>query len=306
MNIIHIMDKIRDENHMSISKLCEGICSTRSYYRYRDENHDVPKDILESLCSRLNITVKELYSLYHEKTNPIYVEVHRLNFYIQKEDLVNSKKIIDSLDESMIDNPMYINLFNYLKLKYQFMGNHIHIIDYYDRLKGMISTQHISFDSFSSLDLMVLFEMAKIELKDPSKNYFATYQLSDALLNINLATITNDTIHMILPVYELIISYENKRKNYKHALALSYKGLELSNKYYSMQSLRSFYYIIGKISLQEHDDESAEENFTKCLYITAIKDNKEMFDLFKGYIVSMLKEAGKDDMIDKINLIRIF
>lgn len=306
MNIIFIIDKLRNENQMSVSTLCDGICSRRTYYRYRDESHEIPLEVLEMFCSRLNVTVKEIYSLSQEKTNPIYIKINQLGLAIQKEDLDKSKALLESIDTLLIDNPAYTNMYEYLSLKYKYLINEISVIDYYSLLTKMISTFHITFDSFSTLDLMVLFELAKIEIKDPSKGYFATNQLSEALVNIKTSTITNDTIHMILPVYELIISHENKKKNYDYALKLSYKGIELSNVYYSMQSLRSFYYIIGKISLEHDDYVTADEYFHKCLYVTSIKDNQEMFDLFKGFITTMLEEKEQKDIIEKINKVLKF
>lgn len=306
MNIVHFLDVLRDENHLSVSKLCDGICGRRSYYRYRDENYSIPTVTLEKLCARLNITVKELYSLHHEKTYPLYARINNLFYLIQIEDIKSAKELIDSININLIEKEMYNNIYGFILLKYQYLTKNINVIDYYNRLRDMISTQHITFDSFSSLDLMILFDLSKIEIKDESHDLFATKQLTDALLMVNVSTISNDSIHMVLPVYELIGQYIYKKGEYKQALEISYKGIELSRKFFSYQSLRSFYYLIGKISLEQKDYPTAEEYFHKCLYIISIKDNQEMFDLFKGFIITMLEEQKKTDMIELINKVKMF
>ncbi|MGD9910688.1 MAG: helix-turn-helix domain-containing protein [Candidatus Izemoplasmatales bacterium] len=301
MNIVHILDKIRDEKKMSISFLCEDVCSRKSYYLYRDENKKIPGNTLELLCNKLNITVKELYLQYQERLNPLYSDIYELLFTIQKGDIKKSKQLLDQIDPDFIESPIYTHIYEYSLTKYQFYTQTFRSDTYYEKLKSLLQLERLELSSYSNLDFIILFELASIEVREKSHDYFYTNILSNSLLNIKITSISNDTIHMILPIFDLIAKHENKMGNEKHALELCYKGIELSQKFYSYISIRNFFYLIGLISIKIEDWESAEENFMKCLYTIVVKDNKEMFDTFKGFIITMLSNHNQEKIIEKIN-----
>lgn len=65
MNIVHVLDTLRAEKNIPIYKFVEDVCNRRSYYLYRDENKEIPASILEKLCNKLNISLVELFTVYH-------------------------------------------------------------------------------------------------------------------------------------------------------------------------------------------------------------------------------------------------
>lgn len=229
-----------------------------------------------------------------------------MTYAIQSGDIVKAKSLLESIDNTKIDHIVYQKLYLYASTKYRYLNKEINYKDYYQQLQNMVQVDQFNLRTFSSLEVMVLFELSKIEIDLFKSQYNATQILTEALQTVDTSYITNDTIHTLLPVYEIIVKYNATQKNYKTALKLCYIGIELSKRFYSYQSLRSFYYMIGLISVKNEDYETAEEFFTKCLYTIVIKDKIEMFQLFKGYILSELEFYHQTETIERLNQITFF
>lgn len=119
-----LLKRKRLENHMTLEKLCEGVCTVSYLSRIENNLVEVDEQYYVSLFRKLNIDFNELKEV---KENEIYIEL--LKCYLQEED----DKAIDIISNALKTN-FYVELEMDLMLLYD---NIIHCL-YSEALKQII------------------------------------------------------------------------------------------------------------------------------------------------------------------------
>ena len=77
----HFINEIRKERNMTISSLCEGITSERTFMRYLKSNKVVRFDVLSKFCERLNIETAQVVHnavFFRPEGNSSYKFIYRI------------------------------------------------------------------------------------------------------------------------------------------------------------------------------------------------------------------------------------
>lgn len=118
-----VIDELRQANNISVSDLCEGIISERTYFRNLHSNDNIKFSVVLKLLDRLNISLAQFvtYAVHlrgeDKGVNKFIYRVHTQNFL----DIDQYYKSVTSepLSNSMFDLAIqtYINKYKYLKGK---------------------------------------------------------------------------------------------------------------------------------------------------------------------------------------------
>jgi len=77
-----ILEELRKDNHLTVSELCHGIVSERTYYRYLNSNLEIKFNIYSKLVDRLGIEFEQIliYSIHFKKSDPSIIKfVYRVH-----------------------------------------------------------------------------------------------------------------------------------------------------------------------------------------------------------------------------------
>lgn len=177
---IRIVEEIRKDNSMSVSMLCEGIISERTYYRYLKTDKEIPYQPYIRLVDRLNIELGQImdYIVYFQKSDSSLLRfpyrVHTLNFADVD---IHYQKI---KEEAITEPPVKLMINAYIK-KYEYLIKIINQTTYIESLEGIMEemNQHKDMGIF-----LVMVQSLYLEIH-PSQKRIDANQVAKRLLALD-------------------------------------------------------------------------------------------------------------------------
>lgn len=156
-SLLHEIEVLREQKHMSVRDLINGITSERSYRRYVSGGLDAPVDVVFSLTERVNLDFIELLGLVDQ--HKIIVEaLDQLVKFLRYHDIEKAKPFYERLkheDISRVERKRIVTLFMMrFEMDAQMISSkeyHIYLQESYD----FISSKPIN--CIGSLYIMVLY-----------------------------------------------------------------------------------------------------------------------------------------------------
>jgi len=162
------IDLIRSSRHVSVSDLCDGIISERTYYRHlRSNGNNINIKTFGKLANRLNVNITQIvyWSFFLKKDDP---GILKFVFRVHIRHFDDIDKYYQSL-KAYQDDDLYVNLLikSYL-LKYEYITHKISKFDYADKLKKEIQKiDKIDLTNIYYLSSQILyFEICDIPISD--------------------------------------------------------------------------------------------------------------------------------------------
>lgn len=201
-NYLQIVEEIRKDSRISVSELCNGIISERTYYRYLQSHNDIPYHTFIRLIDRLNIEICQLmdYFMYFQKSDSSIARfpyrVHTLNF----DDIdIHYNRIKEEVIELL---PMRLLVTAYIR-KYEYLIETLSKEDYIDSLEHIL-------DDFKDQKEPGIFlcsvQILYLEV-NPEQRRFDIYQVAKKMLEfdyhfaIMFYTFSLDTLLQVLMGY---------------------------------------------------------------------------------------------------------
>jgi len=115
-----ILEKIRKDRNLSISYVCEGIISERTYYRYLRSGSEMRFDIFSKLAQRLGLDSVEIvkYAFYFNKKDP---GITKFIFRLHTKHFSDIEPIYQSVLKHKEENLSLQNLLNACIAKYEWI-----------------------------------------------------------------------------------------------------------------------------------------------------------------------------------------
>lgn len=132
----NILNDIRLSKGISVSALCEGIISDRSYFRLLKAQNNVRFDVFLRLAERLNVNVHEIvhYAKFIDRGDPqISRFIYRVHLHHYSDIIPIYEKVKDYIDEDQHTNDL---LKAYIE-KYQYSIGKCSKLQYHESLKQL-------------------------------------------------------------------------------------------------------------------------------------------------------------------------
>jgi len=240
------IDLIRSSRHVSVSDLCDGIISERTYYRHLHSNGDnINIKTFGKLVNRLNVNITQIvyWSFFLKKDDP---GILKFIFRVHIRHFDDIDQYYQNL-KSYCDDDMYVDLLikSYL-LKYEYITHKISKSDCVDKLKKEIQkNDKIDLTNIYYLSSQILyFEVCDLSTSDINNiagqllkhNYYMQPLLSLVSIDVFLSRVVGSNlinektlIALINRLKEILNFFPNQGFHMNGEMYLAYSCL-LSNK----------------------------------------------------------------------------
>jgi uncharacterized membrane protein (GlpM family) len=296
MSLLQILDKIRDERHMTITDFCEGICSRSNYSRYLNHEQKVPYDILEKLSLKLGLSLMHVLRDYNN--NNLKIQMNHLLVYVQNKDIDPIKKVLDVIDLNDVMDSYYYQIYQYALYTYQYLIKNIDYHVYYQHLFEMIEYVFKQDTSeINGFEHIILHILANLELS----NIDLSYQTIDLLISLfndsKRIGINTENANFHLPTFALIGKYLIRKKDDVKATIVIDSAIRLSIQYDVSRALDTLYYMKGLLDLKVDQVDSSIHHYQRCLYTILSKQDNTLFDYYKDVIKKDLTGYTYDESL---------
>lgn len=296
MTLLQILDKIRDERHMTILDFCDGICSRSNYSRYLNHEQKVPYDVLEKLSLKLGLSLMHVLRDYNN--NNLKIQMNQLLVYVQNNDINQIKKVLDDIDINDVMDSYYYQIYRYALYTYQYLTKDINYHVYYQHLFEMIEyvfKQNTS--DINSFEHIILHNLANLELSNDDLSH-ETIDLLITLFNDSKRIgISLENANFHLPTFALIGKYLIRKKDDEKATIVIDSAIRLSIQYEVSRTLDTLYYMKGLLELKVDQVDSAIYHYQRCLYTILSKQDNTLFDYYKEVIKKDLTGYTYDESL---------
>ena len=299
MTLLQIIDKIRDERHLTITTFCEGICSRSNYSRYLNHEQKVPYDVLEKLSLKLGLSLMHVLRDYNNNNNNnLKIQMNQLLMYVQNNDIDYIKKALDDIDLNDVIDSYYYQIYQYALYKYQYLLKNIDYHVYYEHLFEMVEYVYKQDTSeINSFEHIIIHNLANLELS----NIDLSYQTIDLLISLYTDSkrigISTENANFHLPTFALIGKYLIRKKDDEKAHVVIDHAIKLSIQYEVSRTLDTLYYMRGLLDLKVDQVNSAIHHYQRCLYTILSKQDNNLFDYYKDVIKKDLTGYTYDESL---------
>jgi hypothetical protein len=299
MTLLQILDKIRDERHITITDFCDGICSRSNYSRYLNHEQKVPYDVLEKLSLKLGLSLMHVLRDYNNNNNSnLKIQMNQLLVYVQNKDMNQIKKVLDDIDLNDVMDSYYYQIYHYALYTYQYLLKNIDYHVYYQHLFKMIEYVFKQDTSeINSFEHIILHNLANLELSNNDLSYQTIDLLISLFTDSKRIGISTENANFHLPTFALIGKYLIRNKDDEKAHVIIDHAIKLSIQYEVSRTLDTLYYMKGLLELKVDQVDSAIHHYQRCLYTILSKQNNNLFDHYKKIIQKDLTGYTYDESL---------
>ncbi len=285
MTLLQILDKIRDERHITILDFCDGICSRSNYSRYLNHEQKVPYDVLEKLSLKLGLSLMHVLRDYNNNNNNLKIQMNQLLVYVQNIDINQIKKVLDDIDLNDVLDSYYYQIYRYASYTFQYLTKNIDYHVYYQHLFEMIEYVFKQDTSeINSFEHIILHTLANLELSNDDLSHKTIDLLISLFTDSKRIGINTENANFHLPTFALIGKYLIRKKDDVKATVVIDSAIRLSIHYEVSRTLDTLYYMRGLLDLKVDQVDSAIHHYQRCLYTILSKQDNNLFDHYKKII----------------------
>lgn len=237
----YTLDDIRRQKKISVSNLCEGICSDRQYRRFMSGERILSQEKIYIFCEKLGVSPGDFFYASLSKDKYDYRELYVLYSYLLNHQfekfLIQYEKIkktsrLDKQNQRFYD-------FNYIK--YTYLTKKITKLQAVDQFSTLVDYPNcVNNNVFDFVDVICLFDISAIESEFKDSN--AMDILLRILYDKSLLYIGSESRHILPSIYRGVSQMLLLRKNYKESLKLSNEGIAYCLKFSDLQNLSGLYF----------------------------------------------------------------
>ncbi len=289
-----ILDEIRLARGLTISELCEGIISERSYYRHLNSDKNIKFDLFNKLAKKMKIQPHEIiqYSVFVRKGDPgitrFMYRVHVLFFDDIKEIYHNVIKIPNDNSSLMLLLQAYIANYEYImnilsKDQYREALNQIH-----EQIKHF-EYPNINLTTFYTLYLLEFKDNEVISLNEVANQLLSTELTSGILFQ---AFAYDNLLRLFMQTNSIDIDLFSKLVDNMKTLVGFFPQKYFRNRYRLYESFKAklegkesdvdkvlYRYLLGNILLLDKKEYQKEAKLVESLFvidtIPYLKENLE-------------------------------
>jgi transcriptional regulator with XRE-family HTH domain len=302
MTLLQILDKIRDERHLTITTFCEGICSRSNYSRYLNHEQKVSYDVLEKLSLKLGLSLMHVLRDYNNNNNNLKIQMNQLLMYVQNNDIDYIKKALDDIDLNDVIDSYYFQIYQYALYTYQYLLKNIDYHVYYEHLFEMVEYVYKQDTSeINSFEHIIMHGLADLELSNDDLSHQTIDLLIKLFTDSKRISISTENANFHLPTFALIGKYLIRKKDDDKATIIIDYAIKLSIQYDVSRTLDALYYMKGLLYLKDDRVDSAIHHYQRCLYTVLSKQDNNLFDYYKKIIKKDLSGyAYNESLIETI------
>jgi len=249
-----VLDELRKLKNVSVSELCEGIISERTYYRIINKNTILKLSIFMKLLKKLNISLVQFSNFLESKYN-LGFNINQFIYLVHTQNYQNIEKYYQFAKENCTSKSMYDLMVKAYVKKYEYLQNMISKNEYISLLTQIIND--FPNKSIYQIAVFCLFIESNVDVDTRLIQDVAMQILNvDFSLSLLLAIISLDTfIYTIIDKDTLSLSVKSKliEKFLFYASFIPNKEIEL----------KSYFY---KAYLNKLNNQSIEDNLLCYLY----------------------------------------
>lgn len=298
MTLLHILDKIRDERHMTITDFCDGICSRSNYSRYLNHEQKVPYDVLEKLSLKLGLSLMHVLRDYQNDNHHLKIQMNQLLMYVQNKDINQIKKVLDDIDINDLIDSYYFQIYQYCLYTYQYILKYIDYHVYYQYLFDMIEYVFKQDTSdINSFEHIIMHSLADLEISHDDLSHQTIDLLISLFSDMKRISIHSENANFHLPTFALIAKYLIRNKDDEKAKIIIDHAIKLSIQFDVSRTLDILYYMKGLLEQKVDRLDSAIRHYQRCLYTILSKQDNNLFDHYKKIIQKDLTGYTYDESL---------
>lgn len=290
LKYVYYLDNLRQERKLTVIDFCENICSDRAYRKYLSGTSIMSQDKLGKFCKKLGFSPAEFYHSFNIQDTE---ELHLVTSFYDAVGVGNydkAKKLLVQLDTMELKNPLSIEYYNYIIIRYNYETKKITKMNAYDKYKKLINyPECLTKTHFDITDILVIRELSlfEYELKESTALNF----LKELLFDRHYIFTTSHTRFYLTSVYKTVSQLLGMLGDIDESMHVANEGIKFSLLIGDSTFLHNLYYLLSLGLYSKGDKEGSKKAARKCL-ANCIALNR--INLFKTYCTLMEKDYNED------------
>jgi hypothetical protein len=295
LNYAYHLDNLRIASKMTVDKLCEGICDTRMYRRYKTGEKTLTHLKIIEFCEKLDISPSDFYYSASEKDRYELLKIKKLYLILGSKNLTEFANTLKTINEERIINRQNEKFLQYCILRADYMTKKIGPSEAYQSFSNIINYPDcIKKRIFDFLEIACLSAIAEIEVEQPKM--IALDKLITILKDPELIYVSSESRHVLPQIFANTSLYLARLSRFEDSRALSSEGIDYSIMHSDFGSLTLLRYSKTYSLLQLGLVKDAELEAIKCLSNAISRENRYELKMYHNALI-------KDFKYDPLDLI---